>query len=187
LTSRKLVLIRHAQSKPQAGRPASQWRLTQKGLADCALLADRLQPYLPATLVSSLEPKATQTAEAVAGYLGLEIQTAPGLQEHARQKTPFFDSSETFIEAVERMFRQPDELVLGEETASQAQDRFDRAARRVVAAHPNGNIWIFTHGTVLTLFVGRYNPISMVDFWRGLEMPDVVPLSFPGFRLPGAG
>jgi 2,3-bisphosphoglycerate-dependent phosphoglycerate mutase len=180
---RKLVLIRHAQPQVMPGTPASRWELSAAGRESCQNLADQLKPYLPATLVSSQEPKARQTAGLIGRALGLGVESAAGLQEHARENIPFFSNRADFLTSVVRMLKNPDNQVLGEETASRALARFDRAVRRAAERWPGKNLLISTHGTVLALFVAHYNPVPIVEFWRNLKMPDHVPLSFPDFRL----
>ncbi len=187
MSGRTLVLIRHARPQIQPGIPASRWELSNQGRRRCRVLAGKLEPYLPAAIVSSTEPKAYQTAEIVGRTLGIPYTPAPGLQEHAREKIPYYSDREDFRKAVVGLIENPDELVFGEETAAQALRRFEGAVRKAVRQQPDINLFIASHGTVMALFVARHNPISPVEFWTRLKMPDMVPLQFPDFRLLPAG
>ena len=42
---------------------------------------------------------------------------------------------------------------------------------------------VFSHGTVLALFVSRHNPIDCYSFWKRLKMPAVIALDLPDFRI----
>ncbi|MEP7191083.1 MAG: histidine phosphatase family protein, partial [Roseiflexaceae bacterium] len=80
-----LILIRHSQSQPEPGRPASQWPLTEAGRQRCIALAERLVAYAPALIVTSRERKASETGALVAVRLALPTQVADGLHEHQRE------------------------------------------------------------------------------------------------------
>jgi len=73
--------------------------------------------------------------------------------------------------------------VFGRETALEAEERFARAIRRVIDAQPNQHTIVVAHGTVITLFVARYNEIEPFQFWQRLAMPSFVVLSLPAFGL----
>lgn len=180
---RTLLLIRHSLPAIVPGTPAAAWRLSAAGRRRCAPLAHALAHYQPAVAVSSMEPKARETAELVAAALSLPVEMADGLHEHARRTVGYFGSRTEFEARVAEFFARPDALVLGEETATQARDRFERAVAGVVAAHPAGNVAIVTHGTVLTLFAAAHAAVEPLAFWRRLGLPCCVAFSLPGYHL----
>jgi broad specificity phosphatase PhoE len=81
-----LILVRHSAPEIIPGLPAHQWHLSETGRARCKLLADEMRHYSPEVLVSSVEPKAQETAQLVAAQLGLTFQTVEGLHEHKRRE-----------------------------------------------------------------------------------------------------
>lgn len=166
----RLILIKHATPAIDPATPSAQWRL---------------RPYGVAALVSSTEPKASQTAAEIGGVLGLPHREAPGLHEHDRSNVPHMRSAE-FISLVELFFRRPDERVLGLETARAACDRFADAVAAAVAdhaAHP-GTLAIVTHGTVLSLLLARHNPDhDGFTLWRQMGLPSYAVVSLPGYTL----
>jgi broad specificity phosphatase PhoE len=179
---RFLLLIRHAAPQIVPGAPARDWRLSDDGRRGCELLAGRVAPYAPSLIVSSVEPKARETADLLGAQLGVPVETAPGLHEHERDNVGYL-GREQFEAALAAFFARPDELVLGRETAAQALARFSRAMDELLAAHPTGTLAVVTHGTVLSLFVAARVGIESLPFWRGLALPDLVVLSLPGFDL----
>lgn len=174
-----LIFVRHSISKIDPTRPADQWGLTEEGRQRCLGLAERVAVYQPSIIITSVEPKARQTGELIGKQLNLLVQTAANLHEHARRTVPWFDSKAEFEAQVARFFAEPDELVFGEETAEQSYHRFSQAVREVVAQYPQQNLVIATHGTVLSLFIGRTAGIDPYPFWQQLDMPAYVVMTWP--------
>ncbi len=180
---RKLILVKHAPPEVVPGVPPERWDLSEKGRALCVPLADRLAAHAPASIVSSEEPKAAETARLVAERLGVPWRTAAGLHEHDRSNVPHLPSRE-FISMVELFFRKPGELVLGRETANAARDRFDAAVRRVTAEEPaGGNVAVVSHGTVIALLLGYRENRTPFDVWRAMGLPSYAVLTLPDFEL----
>jgi broad specificity phosphatase PhoE len=180
---RQLILIKHAQPQVVQGTPADQWRLSDLGRAACAPLAARVAPYEPRVIVSSLEPKAHDTADLVGQRLGVPVTTAADLHEHDRRNVPMLASRE-FISLVELFFRRPGELVLGAETAHAASARFRSAVDEVLIEHAEGNVAVVAHGTVIALLVAHHNPsLKGFDLWRRLGLPSLVVLSVPEMQV----
>ncbi|MGD8792007.1 MAG: histidine phosphatase family protein, partial [Anaerolineae bacterium] len=136
-----------------------------------------------AAIVASQEPKAAETGRIVAGILGLPFETAPDLHEHEREHEPFFASQETFRRQVVRLLEQPEAPIFGQETGDEARRRFAAALEAVLAAHPQGNLAIVTHGTVMALFLARAAGLDAVFFWQRLGLPAFAVLSLPGYEI----
>ncbi len=178
-----LVFIRHSQSQPDPTIPSSQWLLTAEGRRRCELLADLLIHYNLDIIVTSTGPKAIETGELTAQKLGIPCKIIKNLHEHKRETIPFFDTDEEFLEAVSSLFARPGELVLGEETGQEAQDRFAGAVESIMAAYPQENVAIVTHGTVLSLFASRYTGRAIQPFWQSLGMPAIIAFLYPEMEL----
>ena len=179
---RKLILIKHASPLVDPTKSSEQWRLSEKGKASCAPLAEALREHSPTIIVSSEEPKAAETAQIVAQQLNVPAETAPDLHEHDRSNVPHMRSGE-FISHVELFFRRPGELVLGRETADDALGRFESALDDVLAKHAAGNVAVVSHGTVLALFIAEHADKDPFQLWRQLGLPSFVVMSLPDYRL----
>ncbi len=127
---RRLVLVKHSMPEIEPGRPASAWRLGEVGRRRSEALAARLRDFSPDVIWSSRELKAVETADIVAGVLGVPVGIADGLEEHHRSNAPYFPTMDEFESAVEQLFCNPDQLVLGTETAGQASGTACRIRRR---------------------------------------------------------
>ncbi|MDX1664249.1 MAG: histidine phosphatase family protein [Candidatus Promineifilaceae bacterium] len=178
----KLIFIRHSQSRPTPGQPASSWPLTSVGRERCQPLARWLSSHEPLTIVSSEERKAMETAQLAASQLGIPWSTASGLQEHDRTGEPYH-SQEQFLALVERLFREPQATVFGRESGAQALARFEQALATVLRSRPPGNLAVVTHGTVLSLFVGAHSDHDPLSFWQRLRQPSIVVFSLPDLTL----
>ncbi len=179
---RKLVLVRHSLPRMDRSAKRSLWHLSDEGRRRCDALADALKGVEPRLIASSTEPKAVQTAKIVAERLETPHREFEGLHEHDRSNVEFLPA-EDFDPAIASFFSSPDELVLGRETASQAQERFTGAVQAVLAEAPDGNVVIVSHGTVMALFVAKWAGMQAVTLWRRLGLPSLVELSLPEFEL----
>ena len=178
-----LILVRHSVPEIVPEKAAHQWGLSQEGRALCIPLAETLSQFQPAIIVSSTEPKATETAAMIAHHLGEPFTPVKGLHEHERGNVPYFSTREHFQTAIRNLFLHPDELIFGKETAVQALTRYKSAVTQLVTAYPGQNMILVSHGTVMSLFVAHYNPVDAFDFWEKLKLPDFVVLSRSHFRI----
>ena len=137
-----------------------------------------LAPFEPSIIYSSTEPKAVETACIAADLLTVPSKSAVGLEEHARDSVPWLNE-ESFQEKVRELFKQPDALILGEETAAESLHRFEKTVDDLVVAHPGESIALVSHGTVITLFVCSLNVIDPFEFWKTLTMPCLVLVRVP--------
>ena len=179
---KNIILVKHSLPEIIPTIPAKEWRLSESGQVRCELLAEKLESYLPDVVVSSVEPKAVETAQIMAAQLSKPFRTFDGLHEHDRTGIDFLEK-EQFEAKVTEFFAHPDRLVLGRETANQALERFSKALSSVEVESPNRNIVIVAHGTVITLFVARFNDLDAFSFWRRLDLPSFVVLSLPHHTL----
>jgi broad specificity phosphatase PhoE len=177
-----LILVKHSLPEIIAGVSAEEWQLSDEGRRRCLPLAARLAHYRPDLLLASIEPKAMQTAELIAGALQMPWSTAVDLHEHRRRHLPFYDSA-TWQQLVADFFARPDELIFGQETAVQARDRFVTAVQAIVRQHHQQTILIVAHGTVITLFAAALAHIDPLPFWQSLTLPSAISFTLPSYQL----
>ena len=174
-----LILVRHSEPEIQPDKPASAWRLSERGRTKAKLLAEELYGFSPASIWCSKEPKAIETAQILAGALDAPLHIIDGLEEHHRSSVPYFPALDEFEHAIERFFQNPDKLVLGDETARQALRRFTAAIDRIIANGIAETPIVVTHGTVMTLYTATVSGVEPMCFWRSLETPYFVALTPP--------
>ncbi len=181
----KLVLVKHSNANHNPHQAPFDWELTAEGIARCQPLAARLAPYQPARLFCSPMPKALQTAH----YVSQALDNPPIIQnrllaEHSRQSNAPYGTLEDFHARIKGLFAEPNRLVFGDETASQASERFHRGIEMTLKqAGSEENIVVIAHGTVNVLFTAQYNQLSRYDLWLRLKLPSMIALDLPSFRL----
>lgn len=146
---RTLILVKHAMPMLEPGVPSHAWRLSDAGRARCLPLAERIAAYDPVMIAASTEPKATETAQIVGERLGLPVEVMDALHENDRTGLGWLGAAE-LEERIARFFAEPHARVMGNETAHEAYARFAAAVEEICARHPNGNIVVVAHGTVMT-------------------------------------
>ena len=169
----------------EPGVDPNRWRLSERGRRRSVLLGEELGRYGPGVLVSSEEPKAAETARVAARGLGVEHATAPGLHEHDRLNAPFL-GDEAFRRTARHFFDRPGELVWGNETAEGALARFEGAVGAVLDARDEDVVVVVAHGTVISLFIAKYNDVEPYELWRRLGLPSLCVLTVPGFGMRGS-
>ena len=180
---RHLILIKHASPQVDPALPPQRWPLSEEGKVKCEALAGQVAPLAPAVVVSSEEMKAAETARILAERLGVPHHAAPDLHEHDRSNVPQLRSAE-FISLIELLFRRPNDLVLGKETAVAALSRFQSALDEVLLEHPEGNVAVVSHGTVIALLLEKLDAGRRgFDVWRAMKLPSFAVLTLPEMRL----
>jgi broad specificity phosphatase PhoE len=179
---RTLLLIKHAKPEQREGVPSHDWPLSQAGREAAKLLAEKIRHHRPAVVVSSDEPKAMETAQIIAQSLQTPVETQPGLEEHDRSNVPMMATAE-FVSTMALFFKQPNKLVLGEETAKGALWRFEEAMEEVLKKHPGGNIAVVSHGTVLALYLAKHLQLDGYQLWRQMGLPAYVAVEEPEMNV----
>jgi broad specificity phosphatase PhoE len=177
-----LLLIKHSLPEMVPSLPANRWHLAEAGRLRCRALAEQITPYDPDMIVASVEPKAAETAELVAGALHKPWHVADGLHEHERSGVGWIDR-EHFEAQVAEFFRRPGALVFGGETADQAHARFAAAIAALTAQYPARSLAVVAHGTVISLFVALSAGVEPFPLWSRLGLPSFVVLSLPELEL----
>jgi broad specificity phosphatase PhoE len=175
---RKLILIKHAKPLVDPQKSSELWRLSTEGREQARSLAGAIAPHHPAQIIASEEPKATETARILAKELNIPAKATPDLHEHDRSNVPHMRSGE-FISNIELFFRRPTDLILGKESATQALSRFEQAIDQILTDHPEGNLALVSHGTVIALFIEKHSDRNGFQIWREMSLP-----SFAVFDLP---
>src|SRR5688500_9579033 len=178
----RLVLVKHSHVDVVPGRAPRTWELSTEGRRRAAVLADRLAEFDVARVMSSIEPKAVETAEIVAQRLGVPAATAPGLHEQLRDTAPFLGDDD-FAAAVAWLFDEPHKVIFGEESADAAADRFGAAVEallvdgRAADTTVGRDQIVVAHGTVIALYVSRVAGIDPFPLWQSLGLPSYVVMS----------
>ncbi len=170
LTTVDLVRHAHADWTPDEDRP-----LSARGRIDATTLARALgAPPAIDAIYSSPFRRAIETVEPLAWACGLE----PSILDDLRERTLVVPAGASFEDAVAAAWARPDERVGGSESNREAAARGRRVVDDVVARHAGGRVVLSTHGNLLALILGSFDPAFGFDAWRALSFPDVHRLAF---------
>lgn len=174
-----LIFIRHSETKQQADVSSHEWQLTERGRARCQLLADAMREYKIDRIITSEEAKAYLTGKLVADVLDIACETAPHLHETKRETVPYFASVDDFKAAVKAAMREPDKLLFGEESFTDARERFALQVDKLLQQYPDETLAIATHGTILSLYLAQFSEQDVITIWDSLDMPAYAVLELP--------
>lgn len=169
LTTVDLVRHAHADWTPDEDRP-----LSSRGRVDALTLARRLTEPTIAGIYSSPYRRAVETIEPLAWACGLE----PVLVDDLRERTLVVPAGATFEDAIAAAWAGPNERVGESESNREAARRGRRVIDDVVARHAGARVVLSTHGNLLALTLGTFDPAFGYDAWRALTFPDVWRLTF---------
>lgn len=178
----QLILIRHSLPEIVENVPAHAWELSDEGRSRVVILAERLRQYQLEVIGSSVEPKARETAEILCKILGVDIVVMDGLHEHKRSGVQLI-SKEEFRPLVQELFEKPDEVVFGNETATQALERYKESVELLMNLYDGKRMAIVAHGTVISLFVSWLTGVDGYLFWKDLGLPSFVLLDTKNKKL----
>lgn len=167
-----LLLIRHGENDwvgthRLAGRTQGV-NLNDRGREQTAKLVELLKEQPISTIYSSPLERCVQTAEPIAKAFGLEVVQETGVIEVDYGEWQGGNLNELSqlpewlaVQHYPSTFRFP-----GGETLHETQSRAVRAIDRIVQAHPNEVVAIFSHGDVIRTTLAHYMGIPLDLFQR---------------------
>jgi broad specificity phosphatase PhoE len=163
-----ITYVRHAMAVPIEGVHPTEWALDDEGRASAAALADRLEVGEGiGALVSSTEPKALATAEAIGVRWEVDVLADARLREAVR---PWIGPG--YRAVVHRYLR--GERPEGWEPHLEVAARTAAAVRDAMAVAGPRPVVVVSHGLALALHLGdRLGPgFEPEQFWSSLAFPD---------------
>ena len=156
----RLLLIRHAESVGNAEsrlQGHGDFPLSEKGLAQAALLARRLKADPPDHLYASPLSRAHRTAEIVAEAVGLPIEPLPGVQEYdfgAVSGLTWAEIRERYPELAAVQRRRAAEFPAwpGEEGREAFRERVCSGLWALEERHKDETVAVVTHGGPILVF-----------------------------------
>ena len=146
--------ITHPQVKVDPKVEVPKWGLNEMGKQRVAELAQRLNKEGPAAsnfkIISSDETKALETAGPLAADLTCDLIIDPLMGENDRSATGFLPP-EKFEHVADQFFANPNENILGWESAFDAQKRIVAQYDIHRCNHPDFDLIFVGHGAVGTL------------------------------------
>ncbi|TDD69301.1 histidine phosphatase family protein [Jiangella aurantiaca] len=183
-----ITLLRHGRTPWHEGNRytgSSDIGIDEVGRAQAETLAAWAKDEPPDALYASDLLRSQQTAAAVAAVTGLAVHTDPRLREldfgHAEGRT-LAELRATDPDAAAAFVRDPVTHHLpGGEHPEAAADRAEQALREIAARHPDQQVLVVCHNTLMRLVVCRLTGIPLRSYrtvLRGLDPTATTQLSF---------
>jgi broad specificity phosphatase PhoE len=179
-----ITYVRHAMPAVTEDVPSTEWHVDEATRAAAEVWAGRLEVGDGiGALVSSTEPKALETAAAIASRWGSVVAEEPRLREAER---PWIG---TGYRAVAHRYRRG-EVPDGWEPHASVAERVAAAVADALDAAAPGPAIVVTHGLALSLHLGDRlgDEFDRETFWSRLAFPDAWALDGEVLHrsLPGA-
>ncbi|UCG24628.1 MAG: histidine phosphatase family protein [Chloroflexota bacterium] len=170
-----LYLVRHAHAEwsPDEGRP-----LSPRGTGDAFRLAKLLADRPFEVIYSSPYRRAIQTVRPLAADRKLPVQ----IEDRFRERALGTWTATSFEVAVLRTWQDAEFSWPGGESNQDAQARGIAALAELTADGSSDHYVVGTHGNLLALILGHFDPSVGYDFWSSLSMPDAYHLEIRGGR-----
>ena len=173
-----VYFIRHATPDRSIGEDATH-PLTEKGLADVAMVTKYLQDKKIDIVLSSPFKRSYDTVADFAKTAGLPIETIYDFRERKVSDRWVED----FYSYAEKSFADHTYKLPGGECLGDVQTRNIVALEDVLTRYNGRNIAVGTHGTALSLIILNYDDTYTYDEWRAMPMPWVAKMTFEGKKF----
>jgi 2,3-bisphosphoglycerate-dependent phosphoglycerate mutase len=189
MTMTRLILIRHGETvwnRERRMQGQTDSPLSEKGLRQAILLAQRMKEFEFAALYSSDSGRASETAQFIAEVTGHPLVVEPRLRERhfgVFEGLTGPEMQEQHPEAYARFKgREPDYAVPGGESAAAFRERALACLAEIAARHANELVVVVTHGLVCDV---AYRAAYGMDLMEPRSFP-LVNAGINRFRFDGA-
>ncbi|MCL2386475.1 MAG: histidine phosphatase family protein [Defluviitaleaceae bacterium] len=169
-----VYFVRHAEPNRTVGEDAT-YPLTEKGLADCALVTEFLRDKGVDVVLSSPFKRAVDTVKNFAETAGLPIDIIDDFRERKVSSKKWIDD---FISFAHKQWDDISYKLEGGESIAETQERNIRALESVLTLYRGKTIAIGTHGTALSSMIRYYDVTYGVSDWLAMPMPYVIKMEF---------
>lgn len=148
----KIYFISHPEVMIDPAKPVPSWNLSKHGIERMRSFASQPELQSITSIWSSMETKAIEAAEILAGVLGKYLSTDCRLNEIDRSATGFLPAEQHEILA-DQFFSAPEASICGWERAIDVQQRIVEGFEAVTQPATSGDIAIIGHGGAGTLLL----------------------------------
>jgi 2,3-bisphosphoglycerate-dependent phosphoglycerate mutase len=177
-----VYFIRHAHA-PFSLENYHQRNLSEQGQKDALLIAEKLKNVAIDFFVSSSSPRAIETLLPLAQLKNKPIEQFVELQELLlRGPTVHLEPHEIDVE-IKKVFETPTYQLPGGESRKTVEERGVTKYRELIKKYEGYTIALGTHGIIMTLILGSFDPRFNFEFWKNTSKPDVYKATFLNNKL----
>ncbi|WP_409294199.1 histidine phosphatase family protein [Peribacillus sp. SCS-26] len=180
-----VYMVRHGDS-PKTGVSERTRELSEKGRQDAAQVSQILLDERVEIFASSPYARAVQTIIGAAEVSGQEVFKFEDLKEKrfCAEVHPLADHD--LIPLLERSFSDSSYSPSGGESNAVCQKRAVRVFKRLLKDYAGKKIAIGSHGAVMTLIMGHFDPRFNLEFLLQTTKPDIYRMEFQNGLLVSA-
>lgn len=171
-----VYMVRHAESPYVEGQERTRG-LSEAGMEASGIVAKVLRDADIQVFYSSPYRRAVLTLEELAAVSGQLIHLREDLRETE------FGPGHVDMTAVQKMYNEPGHFFLDGESNQACQERAVACLLEILREHSGERIAIGTHGNVMTLMMGYFDPAYGFDFLLHTSKPDIYRLEFASSQL----
>lgn len=171
-----VYMVRHAESPYVEGQERTR-ELSAAGMDAAGVVAKSLRDADIQVFYSSPYRRAIQTLEELAAISGHPIH----LREDLRETD--FGTTRVDMTSVQKMYNDPTLAFPEGESNQVCQERAAACLLAILREHEGERIAIGTHGNVMTLMMGYFDPAYAYDFLLHTSKPDIYRLEIAGSQL----
>ncbi|VBB06826.1 phosphoglycerate/bisphosphoglycerate mutase active site [Lucifera butyrica] len=161
----KVILVRHGQTvwnHAMRYQGHTDVELTETGLGQAKLVAERLRPEPIQAVYASDLSRAFQTAEEIARFHALPVQSVPELREIKFGEWEGLTYDEIYArwpEIMDKFYTHTDEIQIpGGESFKELKERAEEAIQKLIRQHEGETIAVVSHGgTIRALLCAALN------------------------------
>ncbi|MGM0846760.1 MAG: histidine phosphatase family protein [Bacillota bacterium] len=176
-----IYMIRHAHSVFNLEEEETRG-LSLQGTADAERVKEALKSEEIHAVYSSSYTRAIQTVQGLADDRLLMTQVDERFRERDLAAKDYV--IENPMDAMRKVFENPDLCLPGGETNNEVKTRGTEALKEVLEKHEGQNVAIGIHGHIMTIIMGALEPsYGTFDFWESTTKPDIYKLEMDGNKL----
>lgn len=170
-------MVRHGESPKMEGNERTRG-LTLKGESDSQIVAEILKDEGIDTFITSPYRRAILTIEGLAQSLGKELIVIEELKEVVFIGDDKIMPDNEVYPLVKRMFSEPDFSLPGGESFTNCRNRVVTILKNIISTYEGQKVAIGTHGAVMTMMMGYFDPQFDLDFLLKTSKPDIYKMEF---------
>lgn len=173
-----IYMVRHGESPKADGGNERTRGLTLKGESDAQIVAKLLKDEGIDTFISSPYSRAILTIEGLAQSLGKEMIFFEELKEVVFIGDDKILPDKEVYPLVKKMFSEPDFSLPGGESYTNCRKRVVTILKNIISKYEGKKVAIGTHGAVMTMMMGYFDPQFDLDFLLKTSKPDIYKMEF---------
>ena len=176
----RVLLIRHAESQPDAGLPEPDWPLSPAGARQARELVPPLRAHGIEVVCSSPYLRAIDTLKPFAVAAGLEVSVEDDLRE--RKLSDGFHPDWKML--IEKAWEDWSFALPGCESGLDCQARVRACVDRLARENEGRTIAIASHGNAIALYLSSLDETFGFEGWKSMKNPDTFLVDYARVEAP---